>query len=604
MLIAVAGWVAAFGTAEQRSTLRRDLPWSLVYANNWGQIVGSTPYFAPTDPPVVRHLWSLAVEEQWYVVWPLVFVLLMRVTPRKRSATVFVSSVGIMIATALLYGRIDDNTLYLSTPTRASGLLLGAGAAMVWRPWEREPRRLSVRSAAADVATELVGWLAIGGLIVAMVVGDITEPSTYRWALAMVSVLSVLALGAAVSPASTSLRGALAWRPLVAIGRRSYGLYLWHWPALVLAGATAGGSAIRTIGALAVAAALNEITYRYVEVPVRLGSPRRRRFLPVRLAVVSAAGVAATIGLAVSYADVRPYDAAVGSQTAEFDLSGLEVETSVQASGAAAASGDVQDAESPVVATLADRPSTSSTALPSTTLPATTTTFAQLPRSLVIVGDSQAHSFVVNLPAGTSDYFAVTDGSVDGCGVHDRGELRSEVTGFGRDLTECTGWEERWGADTQRADADVALVMLGAWDVFDLEIDDDLVPFASPEFDSLWLTNLHRGIDAITVRGAQVALLEVPCMRPVANAGAGVPPLPERSDDRRVGHLNDLLRSVADAHDSVWFIEGPDEWCDDPTISADVDYRWDGVHVYQQGADLILTKIALPLLQIPVPPAV
>jgi lysophospholipase L1-like esterase len=156
-----------------------------------------------------------------------------------------------------------------------------------------------------------------------------------------------------------------------------------------------------------------------------------------------------------------------------------------------------------------------------------------------------------------------------------------------------------WGEAA--AGQQVALVVLGAWDVFDLELDGTTIGFASPEFDSLFTGNLQRGIDAMAAGGAKVALLEVACMRPQDVEGAGVPALPERADDSRVAHLNELLRGVAAAQpESVSFVEGPTQWCDDPAIGSDLAYRWDGVHVYKPGANLIYETIAPTLLQIPV----
>jgi hypothetical protein len=96
--------------------------------------------------------------------------------------------------------------------------------------------------------------------------------------------------------------------------------------------------------------------------------------------------------------------------------------------------------------------------------------------------------------------------------------------------------------------------------------------------------------------GATVALLEVACMRPVDVEGAGVPALPERGNDARVAHLNSVLAGYAEATDGVVFVEGPDAWCADEVIATDLDYRWDGVHVYRPGAKLIIETVAPALL--------
>jgi hypothetical protein len=221
-----------------------------------------------------------------------------------------------------------------------------------------------------------------------------------------------------------------------------------------------------------------------------------------------------------------------------------------------------------------------------------------LPRHVAIVGDSQAHSLAINLPDGIGDTFVITDGSVDGCGVHDSGRVLSARDGFSNSFSICEGWQQDWAAAA--AQADVALVVLGAWDVFDVEIDDTTYVFGTPEFDQLFVTDLRSGIDAMVAQGAKVALLEVPCMRPQDVDGAGVPALPERGDDTRVAHLNQLMRDVASADPgNVTFVAGPTAWCNDEAIATDLGHRWDGVHVYKPGAKLIYETIAPALLEIP-----
>jgi len=245
--------------------------------------------------------------------------------------------------------------------------------------------------------------------------------------------------------------------------------------------------------------------------------------------------------------------------------------------------------------TTAASTSTSSTATSTTT----TTTLPLLPRTVAIVGDSQAHSLFVNLPDGIDDYFRFTDGAVSGCSVYESGQIVTARPGFQNDFGICEGFARQWANDARGAD--VALVVLGAWDVFDIRDGDTQIEFGSPEFDRNFSRRLRAALDALTFVGAHAALLEVPCMRPVDARGARVPPLPERGDDARVAHLNSLLRHAAARDpDHVTFIEGPDEWCNDESIATDVDFRWDGVHVYSKGAKLVLETIAPALLAIPV----
>jgi hypothetical protein len=162
----------------------------------------------------------------------------------------------------------------------------------------------------------------------------------------------------------------------------------------------------------------------------------------------------------------------------------------------------------------------------------------------------------------------------------------------------CEGWSDDWAAAVAGADAEIALVVLGAWDVFDLVTGDgETLPFGSAAWDGYFSTNLQRGVDSLAAAGARVALLEVPCMRPRDVEGAGVPALPERGNDARVAHVNGLLRQVAAASAGrVAFVEGPDAWCNDAAVANDLAMRWDGVHVYQPGAALIYETITPSLL--------
>ena len=239
---------------------------------------------------------------------------------------------------------------------------------------------------------------------------------------------------------------------------------------------------------------------------------------------------------------------------------------------------------------------------PDTAVSTTSTTVAVLPRRVVIVGDSQAHSLYVNRPSGIEETFTLTNGSLDGCGVYDRGVgVGGNNDRFRRNFANCAGFEEKWAKSATSAQADVALVVIGAWEVLDLEIGKLRFKVDTIPADTLFVSQLKKGIDALRATRTAVAILEVPCMRPVDSKGGPVPALKERGDDTRTRHLNEMIREVVESYPTqVSFVEGPTEWCTNPKISTSLSYRWDGVHVYKPGAKLVFETIADDLLAIPV----
>ncbi|MEJ7562309.1 MAG: acyltransferase family protein, partial [Ilumatobacteraceae bacterium] len=478
------------------------------------------------------------------------------------------------------------------TPTRASGLLLGAAAAFVWRPWRRR-QEVSAESARR---LDVVAALGIVVLIAAFAFAHLPESYVYGWLLPLVTVASLALTAIVVVPASTRIGRVMSWRPLVAIGRRSYGLYLWHWPIFVIAGGTGGSDAsvARVTMAIVATVVVSEPCYRYVETPVRTGALGRwwraaDRRRPLALGTCAFLVVA----LGAFYRNLQTFDAAQGGRETQFSLPAApSPQAPTPQPTPPVATGDV--------ATTADTPS--SEVAPWTNVPQTdatrpvTTAAAppELPVDVGIVGDSQAHALAVNLPSGIESTFAVNDGSMDGCSIYESGNVVSSRD-FRNDFGMCANWRQAWAEAA--AGNDVVLVVLGAWDVFDLEIDGQTLTFASPEWDAAFTSRLQSGIDAINDSGATAALLEVPCMRPIDVEGAGVPALPERGDDARVAHVNDLMRQLAAEQPSrAGFVAGPMQWCNGSPEATDTAYRWDGVHVYVPGANLIFETIAPSLL--------
>jgi peptidoglycan/LPS O-acetylase OafA/YrhL len=597
VLIAVGAWVALFGTAQQQSDLHRDFLPGLFYFANWGQIFGGAQYFGNFSP--LRHLWSLAVEEQWYLMWPLIFVAITRRSKRTAvigrsilAAAVVVMFITWWLASPTALTSDRTNFLYLSTLTRCSGLLLGAGAAFLWRPW----RAKSAASARARVALNVAGVLATALLVYAFTTAHLIDRSIYRWQLAVVSMLSLVVVAAVVHPAASTARSFFSSPALVGLGKRSYGVYLWSWPISVICGAYVG-SWSRFIAAMSVTIVVSEFSYVYIETPIRKGALRRwfqrtrDTDWSTRTIAAGVVGVVLVGSLAVFYTRVQRFDRAAGGPDVAIDLSKLQIPGSTAVVAATTTVAGAVGAPDVAVTPTSTAPSVVGVAP------------AQQPAGparLVIVGDSQAHALAINLPTGIESAFTITDGSVDGCSVYDNGSVRSARSGFSRSFADCGGWADKWGKAASKGKAQIALVVLGAWDVFDVDVNGQRITFNTPAADKRFTDNLGLGIAALRAAGSKVALLEVACMRPKDVKGAGVPALPERGDDARVAHLNQLLRQVAATDPTnISFVSGPTQWCKDPAIATDLGYRWDGVHVYKPGAKLIYETIAPALLSIP-----
>ena len=532
---------------------------------------------------MLRHLWSLAVEEQWYLIWPLLFTLAFGakwMRPKISGVLLIACSGAIMVTTALRFVEDNEtrtNFLYLSTFTRSSGLLLGAAVALLWRPWRKTSTRFVLaRSMVADALA--IGSIAVIGYLMATV--HVADARLYQGGLAATTIASAVIVAVVMRPNGLLIKRVFSYNFFAEIGRRSYGLYLWHWPIFVVAHAR--DSIDRLAYALAATIIINEFVYQYVEIPTRHGALgnwwRNRQQLSAmhrRLPIFVATVVVTSLGFTgVKVAGIQARDMSI-------DTSNAKVEFAV-----------------PTTVANASTNSTPSVSGSSTT----STTIATLPRKLVIVGDSQARSLAVNKPSGIKKTFVITDGSIDGCGVYNKGVGVGGTNGnFRRNFANCVGFEKSWAKSARKAKADVALVVIGAWEVLDLKFGSSTLVFNTPAADAMFRSQVRVGVNALRATGATVALLEVPCMRPVTSKGGPVPALPQRGDDTRTGHLNDLLREIAAPEDDgVFFVSGPKEWCSDPKISTSLSYRWDGVHAYKPGAKLIFETIATSILQLPV----
>ena len=537
---------------------------SLFYVTNWRFIASGQSYFDLfSTPSPVRHLWSLAIEEQFYLLWPLVVVGCLRLRRGRPDLLAVVCVIGAAasaVAMAVLYEPGSPSRAYYGTDTRVHTLLIGALLALALnaRP------RLAGRGARV---LQLAGGLALVAIFWCWHVVVDTDRGYYGWGsvLFAVGVAIVIAAASHTTGWFTRILGAA---PLRNIGVISYGLYLWHWPIIVwLTAERVGFGDSRLVAlrlALTFAAAC--LSYRFVEQPIRHGRwlrsrPRTRRWIVV-LTVV-ATGTAIVVGSA-------------GAQSPPSYMVGL-LEPCPAPSAAEIHGAGEYFREHGAPSTVGSPP------------------------AIAMVGDSVACSLEPGLQSLRRDSrWRFGGGSIIGCGQVSGEVLASDAVPVIAARTDTCPILARDLRDTALRFRAPVVLWISSWERADLAVAGRRVASGSAEWFRVLTARITEVVRATHASGARLVLATMPSHAP---GQLGIyASKPSRADATAFGHLNLWLLRIAAAHpDDVRLIDLAGFVCPSGppcprTVDGIAPRAIDGLHFTPAGSawvlDWLLPKVA------------
>jgi len=540
----VALYAVAFAGPNELDRIRADGLASVGYVANWRFVFSGQSYFdAFGVPSPLRHLWSLAIEEQFYLVWPLiVFGVLKwrRGSTRALLGTVLALGTASVLLMSLLYHPgSDPSRVYYGTDTRAQSLLVGAGLAIVLF------RHGAIRNLYARATVNIAALAGAAYTVWAWANMSSSTDELYQGGFLVGAFAVSVVIASVVQPERGLLRRVLSLHPIRWVGQISYGLYLWHWPTylVVTKGRTGLDGTALLLARVGASVAVATLSYYLVEQPIRHGALRRWRawtLAPVAAGAVVVALIVSTVGAQPSVAQQTVADLGKG---------------------------------------------------PPPVLPHRLEDAAGVPPTKVlVVGDSVAATMALGIErAQAKDHLLVWNRGVLGCGISrggdvlEGGELRHQSSS-------CDNWPTRWGQLLDQFHPDVVVMLVGAWDVLDRRVNGQWLRLGTPEHDQYFLHTITDAVDLLGSRGAHVVVLTTPYYsRPELTV-----PDPIRwieYDPSRVDRINSLFRTwmsqnagKATLFDLNRFVSPGGHFAD--TIGG-VNIRDDGVHFSPSGADYV-----------------